>query len=92
MLKGNVQDVKELESRRKEKAELLLSRKGGEVERGSQTEKCPRDIHAETASRSLVMQSGFCSVGAGLGFQILGSNPRKEELIQTKLDHPQNMC
>lgn len=40
MFKGNVQDVKELESRRKEKAELLLSRKGGEIEKGSQTEKC----------------------------------------------------
>lgn len=92
MFKGNVQDVKELESRRKEKAELLLLREGGGVEKEAQTEKCPRDMHAEIPSRSLVMQSGLCSAGAGLGFQILGSNPRKGELIQTKLNHPQNMC
>ena len=71
---------------------MLLLRQEGGVERGSQTKNCPRDIHAEIPSRSLVMQSGLCSVGAGLGFQILGSNPRKGELIQAKLDHPQNMC
>lgn len=37
------------------------------------------------------MQSGFCSVGAGLGFQ-MRVKPKEEELIQTQLDHPLRIC